>query len=491
MILKFLLLMGFLLPLNLFASSEHLDWTPNKITVENFKKFKSDPTTENALILLDFPINQDQALHRLNEALREWEHYLTMNLSMNRIAEAVGEDPWKLLKLAEFRMRELSRSEWLRLATENRKKQEEIKNKRNEKALVEALNEANEKEVIRLLDQHAPINKCALVLALSRGLNTIATLLIGAGADATRRVSDELTPLLIALNNNDLPMMEMLFIHGADINERYILEYTLLHRAMHPRVSADIQRFLIENGASLVAVSSDGFSILDLALKNKISEDIIFLIFNRGGRLHSSDQSTNLHLAVESENFDTIRQLVGQEHADVNAYSTHGIRPLHIAARRGNLEITRYLIEKGAQPNIQDACSLNALRHSWFSSNESLISYLLERTQIMDYDLSAAVYGDHLVAVRLLVQRGLRFNRNGQSALYFAASYRRYEIARYLLSIGMDPLAQDQFGLTPLSIAENDPHMIEILQRPVNYRRLRYGIAIALSTISWWTTKKY
>jgi ankyrin repeat protein len=66
------------------------------------------------------------------------------------------------------------------------------------------------------------------------------------------------------------------------------------------------------------------------------------------------DNATLLHDAVGHNQLDVAKYLLDKG-ADVNAVTTDGLTPLHMAAQNGNIEMTKLLLERDAKINALDA----------------------------------------------------------------------------------------------------------------------------------------
>jgi ankyrin repeat protein len=66
------------------------------------------------------------------------------------------------------------------------------------------------------------------------------------------------------------------------------------------------------------------------------------------------DNATLLHDAVGHNQLDVAKYLLDKG-ADVNAVTTDGLTPLHMAAQNGNIEMTKLLLHRGAKINAPDA----------------------------------------------------------------------------------------------------------------------------------------
>lgn len=134
--------------------------------------------------------------------------------------------------------------------------------------------------------------------------------------------------------------------------------------------------------------------------------------------------------------------------ANVNATSDtpgdwKGLTALEYAAQQPRPDMVRFLLEKGADPNLHDS-------HG--------------RTPLI-----AASEQDQWANIRLLIAHGAALNwqdEKGFTALRAAAEYNHVEAARLLLAAGADTTLADHDGLTPLAAARkwNYSNMITLLQ---------------------------
>lgn len=82
-----------------------------------------------------------------------------------------------------------------------------------------------------------------------------------------------------------------------------------------------------------------------------------------------------LHRAVISEQLETLKLLLPV--SDVDSLTTGGMGVLHFAARLGNLDMMRLLVEHGADINILAAKNRSVLHFSAMSGNLPSIAYVI------------------------------------------------------------------------------------------------------------------
>lgn len=132
-----------------------------------------------------------------------------------------------------------------------------------------------------------------------------------------------------------------------------------------------------------------------------------------------------------------ITALLDADPALVDARSSDGWTPLHLAAHFGHAEVAEMLLDRGAPV---DARSTNAMTNT---------------------ALHAALAGRHLDVTALLLTRGADVDarqRGGFTALHAAAQHGDSELVTLLLRSGADPSLATDDGRTALSIAHEQGH---------------------------------
>jgi ankyrin repeat protein len=142
---------------------------------------------------------------------------------------------------------------------------------------------------------------------------------------------------------------------------------------------------------------------------------------------------------------------------------------LYIAARSNQLEVARWLLDHGADPNWRGFMDATCLAWGEFSGNAELCALLRERgasDELLDKEFKAApkVFGlmilvawgfwrDRLRA-RLSADPSLVHSRGEWGTLLNAAAYNgQIESAKVLLEFGADKTARNAAGLTPSETA--------------------------------------
>jgi ankyrin repeat protein len=192
--------------------------------------------------------------------------------------------------------------------------------------------------------------------------NCTVQLLLERGADLNARDEGYQTPLhtLLELHNFTwgfdshradyiLVVSRLLLEHGADVNARDSNHRTPLFLAMQHETS-NLARFLLENGA-------------DPDLKNKAGKAPLHILLgiqdsSWDGRYHST-----VHILV-------VAQLLLEDGADVNTRDNIHNTPLFLAMRHEASNLVRFLLEHGANPNLQNKEGKTPL-HKLFGPQDS------------------------------------------------------------------------------------------------------------------------
>eukprot|EP00389_Voromonas_pontica_P004044 GDKH01006002.1.p1 GENE.GDKH01006002.1~~GDKH01006002.1.p1 ORF type:complete len:214 (+),score=39.79 GDKH01006002.1:126-767(+) len=151
-------------------------------------------------------------------------------------------------------------------------------------------------------------------------------------------------------------------------------------------------------------------------------------------------QLTPLHVAAR-RGFIEICHLLVSHGCDINAANRNGLQPIHHAAQGGSVECITLLIESGALPRTRDASGMTPLHHAAYWDQADMLLHLLKYSNADERDYqgwTALMYASqrgNLRQVILLLQAGcdvsLR-NKHGQTASEIARDYERRDVAQLL-----------------------------------------------------------
>jgi ankyrin repeat protein len=136
---------------------------------------------------------------------------------------------------------------------------------------------------------------------------------------------------------------------------------------------------------------------------------------------------------------------------------------LHRASYCGQVEVVRFIANRGADINIRDANNRTALHLAAESGSVDIIKLLLDKGMSADLTntndarpLHVSVQFGHFEATKTLVERGAAINstnKNGVTPLMLAAAYGKLEITRYLTEKGADINIRNAYNSNALHYA--------------------------------------
>ena len=138
--------------------------------------------------------------------------------------------------------------------------------------------------------------------------------------------------------------------------------------------------------------------------------------------------------------------------------------PLHDAAREGDVDKAKQLLDQGAAPAEPDEAGEPALLIAALAGHADMVALLLDRGADVNVRnkggltaLHAAAYGGHPDVVALLIERGADVNESKNlyhmAPLHAAAEEGHKEVVELLLVKGADIEAKERNGYTPLTQA--------------------------------------
>ena len=140
-------------------------------------------------------------------------------------------------------------------------------------------------------------------------------------------------------------------------------------------------------------------------------------------------------LIVQEEN-ETVKFLINSGFS-LNIKDFHGETALHVAVEHGNLEIVRFLIEKGANVNVRSKAKVTPILRLEDNFNDK------ETVEIL----------------RLLISKGAKVNVSNsdkETLLMMACFHNNFEAVKILLEAGANPNLKDEDGETALQKTDSD-----------------------------------
>lgn len=204
-----------------------------------------------------------------------------------------------------------------------------------------------------------------------------------------------------------------------------------------------IKRVVDANPKLANTKQSDGTSLLYFAAANGHDVIVAYLLKMGADANGKCEYGGPLHVAAERKYVTIVKTLL-QWKADPNLTNKWGETPLHQTCRNSDAQIAQILIQAGGNVSAVDVQGRTPLHRC---KNELVASALLAA-------------GAYINAV----------DSNGYNALHWAATPREIvdrPTIELLLKQGIDVMAKDKDGLTPMDLAKqsNQTDLVVILQR--------------------------
>jgi ankyrin repeat protein len=223
----------------------------------------------------------------------------------------------------------------------------------------------------------------------------IVTLLISRRANLNIQNRDGTTPLMYATTSKNTETMKLLLDAGADANLRHNSGQTALNMARdlqfadgvtllegrmqvsepvvpvpadppNPnkelllaalRGQLDKVKELLAAGANVNHFEDETYMTPIMYATSRDHLDIVNELIANAADLTMTDRNgaTALHIAASYGHVDILRRIIDEDREGLNTPNTHGQTALHQAAEGGMVNSVRLLLQRGADPTIQDA----------------------------------------------------------------------------------------------------------------------------------------
>ena len=337
----------------------------------------------------------------------------------------------------------------------------------------------------------------ALWLACAKGSAAMTEKLLNAGADPNANLLSGETPLMTAARMGSVDVMKLLLAHGANVNAKETRgAQTALMWAVAEK-HAEAARVMIEHGADIHARSKRGFTPLLFAAQQG-DVDSARILLAAGADVNGTAPGMSPLLIATTSGHAALSVFLLEKGADPNAQDSIGLTVLyHAASRRNMQELVKALLPHGVNPNSRLAKNLpNPNGQGDYALNMTGATPLLFAASVGNADvvrllvasganpliateenttplMVASGLGDfqdsaqeeeqeywkrsHVETAKLLVELGSDVNAVGErgwTALHGAAYMGLDDVVQLLVDKGAKMDVMDNFGQTPLSIAE-------------------------------------
>jgi ankyrin repeat protein len=301
-----------------------------------------------------------------------------------------------------------------------------------ETPLMTAIDNGNRDAASLLLEHGADVNareknggQTALMWAAANRSPELVRLLVDRGADPRARSTRGFTPLLFAAQQGDVESGRLLLQAGADVNEGSGNDRKTALMVAAASGNREFSVLLLEKGANPDLMDEGGCTALHYAASDGNGADMVRALLAHGA--HPNPRTTR-----------DAREYV---YAGVNLT---GATPLFLAASRGNVETVRALLAGGADPFITTEKGTAPLHVATWGGSPYFRDWTEDEKKNL-FDIT-----------KLLVELGSDVNSAGEhgwTALHGAAYKGVDAVVRFLVEHGARLDEFDEYGQTPLSIA--------------------------------------
>lgn len=291
--------------------------------------------------------------------------------------------------------------------------------------------------------------------------------------------SNKNTPLHLAVSKRDIEMVNILLNHNASVNARNIDGDTPLHLAKCPK----IVELLLTKTTNLEDKNEKKETPLQLAFMNH-SEEIVLLLIKAGASIHysfdlnkKSKKLWPLHAALEKKMDKVAELIIRTRLANLNEVNNTKETPLHVAARKTNIELVKLILHVfdlvNTQPdrkktflNARDNNGDTPLHAATKRKNGlAIVDYLMSQgadvnivNNLGENPLHIACSTGDKIMVWCLVRSNVDLNRidhQGKTPLQYAILKESKDIIRILSIYGADMSKYDHVVLSQKKDGQN------------------------------------
>lgn len=307
--------------------------------------------------------------------------------------------------------------------------------------------------------KHAVSDNVGLVKAAAEGNITVVRSLLEQGKSVDSKDQKGKTALISASQHGHTALVKLLLSKGATVDAKTSRGSTAFYYAAQNH-HVDSLKLLQASGANVNNINLNEFSPLSVAITNR-DEKMVRLLLDYGADPNSQPAGQPLLTEALSRGSAKIFRELLDKGADVNAVRRgYGDTPLMLAVAMQRMAAVKLLLSRGANIRVKDVDGKSVLHWlvcNTYSKEENikLLQLLLDKNA--DYNgqakslvgfrddstpLMCAVQRDFQKSVKALLARRADVNRkdkDGHTALYFAATKNNLTMVTELLRHGANP----------------------------------------------------
>eukprot|EP00958_Prasinococcus_capsulatus_P029609 scaffold7563_cov578-Prasinococcus_capsulatus_cf.AAC.1 len=304
--------------------------------------------------------------------------------------------------------------------------------------------------------------------------------LIACGEDVNHENQLRKTPLIIACELGQLACADALVRNGAGLNaETSSGLFPLLAAAEASNV--ECMEALIRSGANVEHTNKNGVTVLSWACRNE-KTSLVEALLHLGASPHTGRDFAQepLPCAIRVQHVPTIGVLLALSGLEMDREGSTGDTALLTAIDSGNDDILKLVLERGANPNYENAKEVTPLMHAALRGRLATIEVLLQFGADLNYEtrsgstvLASTCEAGDLPMYKELVTKGadrnyvfVRGEQAGHTYLTAAVLKADEEAVNLLIDAGTD-VNYEVNGETALMAASinDNTDMLELLAR--------------------------
>ena len=216
----------------------------------------------------------------------------------------------------------------------------------------------------------------ALHWAVERDDLEMADLLIRGGARVDARTREGVMPLQLATVNGSAAMLDRLLKAGADPNAPFTTAGDTAIMMAARTGKTDAIRVLVESGANVNAKETWGGTTALMWAVSEGHADATRALIAAGAEANAR---SNYVAAANGRGFEGRTPVANRTDPKTEEFASGWLTPLTLAAREGDVELTRILLDAGADVNTVAGDGKTALAVAVFNGNYDVASLLVDR----------------------------------------------------------------------------------------------------------------
>lgn len=259
----------------------------------------------------------------------------------------------------------------------------------------------------------------------------------------------------------NVEIIKLLLDHISDINVKDVNGNTALHWACI-KGHLELAKFLVHKGVDINIKNDKQVTPIRAAVLNKDIAMVKFLIDKGADLNYKYDGRTLLHITVYTGYYDITRILI-ENGANINEVDNNGLTVLHAFCYKNEKDLVELCLDNGADVNIGDNRKFTPLYLACIANNLEIAKMLYMKgahVNVKTIDglplLHRMIMNNSVEMIEFLIKHGADINlkvSNGLVAIHMACVFDNIKLVKLFLKNGADVNARSNNDDTPIIIA--------------------------------------